>query len=138
MEKHIVRENGVAVAVIQSDEIIISDAQSALDLLATVDYYDDCQRIAINKEAVAEDFFRLSSGLAGEILQKFVNYSKKLAIIGDFSCYTSKPLRDFIYESNQGNAVFFVGDEREAVRKLAGLSRAGGEVGGRCDQVTEA
>ena len=32
----------------------------------------------------------------------------KLAIIGDFSGYTSKPLRDFIYESNNGNQVFFV------------------------------
>jgi hypothetical protein len=118
MEQHIIRENGIAVAVINSTEVVISDTQSALDLIATLDYQEDCQRIAIHKDAVTEDFFRLSTGLAGEILQKVVNYSKKIAIIGDFSGYTSKPLHDFIYESNQGSAVFFVPDEETAVSRL--------------------
>ncbi len=60
----------------------------------------------------------MSTGIAGDILQKFVNYSKKLAIIGDFSIYTSHSLKDFIYESNQGNQIFFVADEQEAIEKL--------------------
>ncbi len=111
-------ENGVAI--IKSDELVITDTQSALDLMATVKYETDCDRIAIHKSSVAEDFFILSSGLAGEILQKFVTYHVKLAIVGDFSHYTSKPLRDFIYESNNGSHVFFVGTEEEAIVKLAG------------------
>ena len=37
--------------------------------------------------------------IAGDILQKFVNYGIKFAIFGDFTGYTSKPLKDFIYES---------------------------------------
>ncbi len=118
MEKRIIRNNGIDVAVIQSGEQIIIDTQSALDLIATIDYHDDCQRIAINKDAIIGDFFKLSSGIAGEILQKFVTYSKKIAIIGDFSTYTSKPLRDFIYECNQGNSIFFVPDEQTAINKL--------------------
>ncbi len=121
MEKRIIRNNGIAVAVIQSDEQIIIDTQSALDLIATIDYNDDCHRVAINKDAIIEDFFRLSSGIAGEILQKFVTYSKKIAIIGDFSKYTSKPLRDFIYECNQGNSIFFVPDEQTAINKLTSV-----------------
>ena len=48
--------------------------------------------------------------MAGEILQKFINYHVKIAIYGDYSVYTSKPLRDFIYESNHGKDVF-VGDD---------------------------
>lgn len=56
--------------------------------------------------------------IAGDILQKFVNYGIKLAIFGDFSKYTSKPLKDFIYECNQGKDVFFVKDEAEAVEIL--------------------
>ena len=119
MKKHIVQNNGFAVAVIRSNELIITDTQSALDLIATVGHDDNCDRVAINKEAVIEDFFKLSTGIAGEILQKFVNYSKKIAIIGDFSKYTSQPLIDFIYECNQGNAVFFVPDEQTAIKKLA-------------------
>lgn len=113
-----IEHNGALIAVIQSNETIITDAGSALDLLATVRYETGCERIVIPKTAVTEEFFVLSTGIAGEILQKFVNYYFKLAIIGDFSCYTSKPLRDFIYESNNGNHIFFVGTEAEAVMKL--------------------
>ncbi len=65
-----------------------------------------------------ENFFKLSTRVAGDILQKFVNYRTKFAIIGDFSCYTSKPLRDFIYESNRGREVFFVSIEDEAIARL--------------------
>ncbi|MCI9429658.1 MAG: DUF4180 domain-containing protein [Lachnospiraceae bacterium] len=35
--------------------------------------------------------------MAGEILQNFTNYHFRIAIYGDYSQYTSKPLRDFIY-----------------------------------------
>lgn len=56
--------------------------------------------------------------IAGDILQKFVNYGIKLAIFGDFSKYTSKPLKDFIYECNQGQDVFFVKDEAEDIKIL--------------------
>lgn len=118
MEKYIITNNNFTVAVIKSGKPIITDTQSALDLMATIDYHDDCQRIAIYKEAILEDFFKLSTGFAGDILQKFISYSKKIAIIGDFSNYTSKPLKDFIYECNNGNAIFFVSDEKTALTKL--------------------
>jgi len=119
MKKNIVRRNGISIAILQSDSLILTDAQSALDLLATLDYYDHCHRIALYKETIIEDFFTLSTGIAGDILQKIVNYSKKLAIIGDFSVYCSKSLSAFIYESNQGNQIFFVADEEEAIEKLS-------------------
>jgi hypothetical protein len=112
-------KNGVAVIRNEeSDGLLITDAQSALDLMATVKYETGCDCIAISKSAIAEDFFVLSTGIAGEILQKFVNYRVKLAIIGDFSRYTSKPLKDFIYESNNGSHIFFVGSEDEAVGRF--------------------
>ena len=103
---------------IESEGILISDAQSALDLMMTIQYEKDCSRIVLNKEAVSEEFFRLSSGIAGEVLQKFINYHTKLAIVGDFSKYTSKPLHDFIYECNKGNTIFFVDNLDLAVEKL--------------------
>ena len=89
------------IAVIHSNDIIITDSQAMLDLIATVGYEHDCDYIAIYKEALTEEFFKLSTGVAGEVLQKFINYRKKLAIIGDYSGYTSKPLHDFICESNK-------------------------------------
>lgn len=111
-------KNGVSCAVVQSSEKVITDAQSALDLLMTAKYEAGTKNIAIAKELIASDFFILSTGLAGEILQKYVNYGGRIAIYGDFSHYTSKPLKDFIYESNRGKDVFFVKTEADAVDLL--------------------
>lgn len=113
-----IKRNGLTVAVVTAGEPLITDPQSALDLAMTVKYETGCTDIAICKEAIVDDFFILSTRLAGEVLQKFTNYGLRLAIFGDFSSYTSKPLRDFIYESNQGNAFYFQPDCSSAVDKL--------------------
>ena len=115
-------QNGIPIAVVSGDEKIITDTASALDLLMTVKYETGACRIAIDKNVIADDFFILSTGMAGEILQKFINYHIKAAIWGDYSQYTSKPLRDFIYESNHGKDFFFVASKAQAVEKLADQS----------------
>ncbi len=107
-----------SIVLVRSDELVITDAGSVLDLIATVSYETHCNRLIVEKAAITEDFFRLSTGIAGEILQKCVNYRVKLVIVGDFSVYTSKPLRDFIYESNKGRDIFFVSTVEEAIEKL--------------------
>jgi hypothetical protein len=107
------------IAVVQSKEVIINDAGDAMDFIASISYEHNCTRVALCKSAVSEDFFKLSTGVAGEVIQKFVNYGFKLAIIGDFSHYTSKPLKDYMYECNTGNHLFFVGTEQEAINKLS-------------------
>ena len=104
--------------IIHSDIPLITDGQSALDLIASIYYEHGCSAAVMNKEAVAEDFFRLSTGLAGEAAQKFVNYHFRLALTGDFSMYESRPLQDFMRESNQGRHLYFCRDEQEALRKL--------------------
>lgn len=109
---------GSGVVCLHSEELLITDAQSALDLIATVRYETKCDRIILDKSLVSEEFFKLSTGIAGEILQKFVNYQMKLALVGDYSKYTSKPLKDFIYESNKGKDFFFVGSVDEAIERL--------------------
>ncbi len=114
METKIIKD----IVVVKSNELIIKDVQSAIDLIMTIKYETNCNKIAINKEAVIEDFFILSKGLAGEVLQKFINYQTKFAIYGDYSKYTSKPLRDFIYESNKGKDIFFVENEENAIKIL--------------------
>lgn len=112
------KDNGTDIAVISSEETLIVDTQSALDLAMTVKYETGATNIVICKSAVYEEFFILSNGIAGEILQKFINYHVRIAIYGDYSHYTSKPLKDFIYESNHGNDFFFVPTKEEAIQKL--------------------
>jgi hypothetical protein len=106
------------IAVIYSEAPLITDAQSALDLTATVYYEHDVTKMVISKEAISEDFFKLSTGFAGEVVQKFVNYRFRVAIVGDFSKYTSKPLRDYMFECNNGKHLYFVASEREAIERL--------------------
>ncbi len=116
--EYLQQESGPGIAVVTGEEKVITDNQSALDLAMTVKYETGAERIALDKKLVCEDFFILSTGVAGEILQKFINYHIKMAIYGDYSRYTSKPLHDFIYESNQGKDFFFVDTQEEAVRRL--------------------
>lgn len=111
-------KNNISCAVIESSEKVITDPQSAVDLLISVKYDIGTKNIVIAKELVTDDFFILSTGIAGEILQKFVNYGGRIAVYGDFSCYTSKPLKDFIYESNHGRDIFFAASLEEAIDML--------------------
>lgn len=113
-----VTKNGISCAVVRSDSTVITDTQSALDLLIDIRYGALTDNIVIDKNLIDRNFFILSSGLAGEILQKITDYGGRIAIYGDFSGYTSKPLRDFMYESNKGNTVFFAGSEAEAVDRI--------------------
>lgn len=113
-----IEKNGILCAIVDSDEPLITDTQSALDVLMTAKYEAGTKNIVISKELIVEDFFILSTGLAGEILQKYINYGGRIAIYGDYSHYTSKPLHDFIYESNKGKDVFFVGTQEEAIDRL--------------------
>jgi hypothetical protein len=96
----------------------ITNAQDILDIMASSQYQCECIGMVLYKESLNESFFDLKTGLAGEILQKFSNYRFKLAIIGDFSHYTSKSLRDFIYECNKGNMVYFKEDLDSALSAL--------------------
>lgn len=114
-----IEAGGRVIAVVSGNEAVVMDVQSALDLMATVRYETDCDRIVIHKALLSEEFFDLKTRLAGEILQKFINYQVKAAVVGDFSSYTSRSLRDFIYECNQGKDVFFVADEQQAVERLS-------------------
>lgn len=111
-------ESGPVIALVTGEEKVIVDTGSALDLAMTVKYETGAERIAIAKRLIWEDFFILSTGAAGEILQKFINYHVKMAIYGDYSRYTSKPLHDFLYDSNQGKDFFFVDTQEEAIRRL--------------------
>jgi hypothetical protein len=118
----IVEKNGQSIAIIDLVERI-NNVQKALDLMATAQYQGDSDALVIYKESLAEDFFNLKTRFAGEVLQKFSNYRVRLAIVGDFSVYDSKALRDFIYECNKGNQVFWVSNLDEAMDALSPAHR---------------
>jgi hypothetical protein len=81
--------------------------------------------IVIPVERLSDEFFRLGTRLAGEVVQKFANYGLRLVIVGDIAerIAKSEPLRDFVFESNRGHIAWFVEDMDELARRLARLSR---------------
>lgn len=119
MNKKIIEQNGNKIVIIKGEQPVFETVQEAIDLLATIDYYDNCKKIAFYKEAIPEKLYDLKTGFAGEVLQKFVQYHNQVAIIGDFSKYKSKAFLDFRYECNNGKQIFFVATEEEAIAKLS-------------------
>ena len=99
-------DNAKAAEII-SDNIVINGIEDGLDLLGNL-YYQGFDMIIIHEKNITPDFFDLKNGIAGEILQKFSNYRMRLAIVGDFTKYTGKSIKDFIYESDKGKQVVFV------------------------------
>lgn len=109
--------NDTEIAEVISDEVIIRNTEDALDLLGNV-YYQGFDRMIIHQDNITADFFDLKNKMAGDILQKFSNYRVRLAIVGNFSKYSSKSLREFIFESNKGKLVNFVASVNEALSAL--------------------
>jgi hypothetical protein len=116
IEAHIINETKIAE--ITSNETIISTTEDGLDLLGNL-YYQGFDGIVLNEINITPNFFDLKNGIAGEILQKFSTYRVRLAIVGDFSKYSSKSLNDFIFESNKGRHINFVTSNTEAIKILS-------------------
>lgn len=108
------------VAELTDEPVVFTEVQDILDVMADAGT-NGCFKIILKEENLHPDFFKLHTGLAGEILQKFSTYNVQLAIVGDFSKYRSKSLQDFIRESNRGNRIFFVSGHDEAIKKLCGI-----------------
>lgn len=117
MNIEITNHGGVFMAELIADEVVVNEVQDALDIMANA-AYAGAAKLILHEKNITPDFFDLKTRIAGDILQKFSNYNMPLAIVGDFSKYTSKSLRDFIYESNKGGKVNFVGSVDEAKEKL--------------------
>ncbi|MDA3929335.1 MAG: DUF4180 domain-containing protein [Prolixibacteraceae bacterium] len=120
MKLKILNFKGTDLAIFHSDKVLINDVQDALDIIGNA-HFQGSNRIILLKENITSQFFDLKNRIAGDILQKFSNYNAKLAIVGDFTAFTSKSLKDFIYESNRIGFINFVNTLEEAKEKMGSL-----------------
>lgn len=102
------------------DGSVISTRDETSDLIGNA-WVDNASVIALPVSRLDPAFLDLSSGFAGEITQKIVNYGLKLAVIGDVSAAAaaSQALADYIWETNRGEHIWFVDDEAALIAKLA-------------------
>ena len=89
----------------------IASEADANDIIGSA-YGLEVDVIAVPAEKFVDDFFWLSSGLAGAVLQKMQQYGFRFAVLGDISRFTaeSPSLRDFVHESNQHRQTMFLAD----------------------------
>jgi hypothetical protein len=107
--------NGITIAEVTKENPVIHTAQDFLEMMMNL----PADTFTIYHETLDGAFFDLKSGLAGEILQKVVNYSCRLGIVGNFTQYNSKSLQDFIRESNRSNTIVFTETFEEAANRLS-------------------
>ena len=77
--------------------------------------------VAVPVTRLPEGFLDLSTGVAGEYLQKMAQYHVVIAIVGDISTEVarSEPLAAFVRESNRGRHVWFVDTIDDVHTRLA-------------------
>lgn len=114
MLKYYLNADGESIAEITPGSEIISRPDEMLEIMTEAGY-NGCIGLIVHDKSLHRDFFDLKTGVAGEILQKFSNYRMKLAVIGDFSVFKSKSLKDFIRESNSRGTICFVDSIEKAL-----------------------
>ena len=113
----VIEKNGKLIGVV-APPWFLETVQDVLDVIGEAGYAG-CSSVILMESALPASFFDLSSRLAGEFLQKFVNYRLQVAIVGEFGKFSSKSLKDFMYESNKGREVMFLTSEMEAIEKIS-------------------
>ena len=116
--------HGVRVDRLDVDGPAIATDDDTSDLIGGA-WSNQATFIAIPVERLDERFFDLSSGFAGDVLGKFGNYRIRVAIVGDVSEHmsASAAFDAFVWESNRGDAAWFVPDSASLDAKLAGRAR---------------
>lgn len=78
------------------------------------------EAVSVPAQRCSAEFFTLATGVAGAVVQKFVNYRLPLAIVGDISVPLahSNAFAAFVHETNRGNQVWFVANREQLAERL--------------------
>jgi hypothetical protein len=80
----------------------ITRIEDAMDLVAAC-FEHDAERVLLESRVLPAAFFDLSSGFAGEFLQKFSNYRIRLAAVFPSEDGYSDRFREFLLEARRGS-----------------------------------
>lgn len=115
--------NGIRVFAVPASGAQLRTGTDAVDVMSAASEFN-ATFIVIPVERLGDDFFDLRTRIAGEIVQKFAMYGRRVAIVGDISdrIAASKSLAGFVIESNRGRDLWFVNNLEELASRLAGAS----------------
>jgi len=113
--------NGVRVVECGGDGPRIGTDHDAVELIGAASEHAP-ELMVIPVDRFGDGFFQLKTRMAGEILQKFVTYHVRVAIVGDISGHLSESgvLMDFVRECNRGCDIWFAASMEEIWERLLG------------------
>lgn len=88
--------------------------------LVSACFEKDVWNVLFDAGSLRPEFFDLSSGFAGDMVQKLVNYGIRAAVVLPDTAGYSESFRDFVRESNRSGPVRFFEDREAAVTWLSG------------------
>ena len=112
--------HGVRVLECVADGAKLQTYNDAVELIGKT-FENRATLIVIPVECLDDEFFQLKTRIAGELIQKFVQYRRRLVIVGDISRHLaeSSALRAFVNESNRGKEVWFLASLDDLEQRLA-------------------
>ncbi|GAA4780665.1 hypothetical protein GCM10023200_12400 [Actinomycetospora chlora] len=108
--------HGVRVLVLDATGPAIAGDEAVLDVVGQA-LGDGAEVVAIPASRLDPAFAQLASGVAGAVVQKFVNYRLRLVVVGTLGA-TSGPVADWVREANRGRELWFVADLDELDARL--------------------
>ena len=81
----------------------VEDAQDALELVV-ICHENDTNLVMLYEDNLSPDFFHLKSGVAGDILQKLVNYHIKTALVMDTDRIGEGRFKEMMLEARSHNS----------------------------------
>ena len=95
----------------------LNKENDALDLIALC-WEHEANALMIHYTNLSEDFFKLKTKVAGDIIQKFINYSIKAAIIVPQETIQKGRFKEMAMETNKGNHFRLYESKEEAEKWL--------------------
>ena len=111
--------NGAHVAEVQSEGIIIRSARDAADITGEL-LIRGIDKLILHERNLCPEFWQLSNGLAGVILQEFSSKAVVVAFVGKLDQTKSESLTALIQESGLNNQAFLLETVELAKKRLSG------------------
>jgi PadR family transcriptional regulator, regulatory protein AphA len=118
MNLHVVEKPGCRYVEGAASEELLQSERNAVELIGLCGEYD-AQRLLLYDRNLPAAFFDLKTGLAGAILQKFVTYHMKVALVIQ-SAQVHGRFKEFVVEANRGSHFHAFDNKDEAERWLTG------------------
>ena len=119
--------HGVRVLECVPDGTTLRTYQDAVDLIGKT-FENRATLIVIPVECLEDEFFQLKTRIAGELIQKFVQYRRRLVIVGDISRHLAEQFRLARFcrriEPRQGGVVPREPRRTRTATRADGLTRA--------------